>query len=289
MTDQRHWLVGTSGYAYSEWVDAGFYPPGTRGRRMLAYYVGRFPAVELNYTWYQMPRADAVARQQQAMPPGFTVAAKLVRQLTHEVVADDWAGTIQQYRDGMAPLRQSNQLAAVLVQLPPGFDRTLRHRRYLAQLFDALCDLPLAVEFRHRSWACDPVYAELQRRRVTLVTVDVPDLPGLFPAVDVVTNPELLYIRFHGRNVRGWRSGDMQRQFDYSYSDDELAAWIASRARSMGGTAGSRGVMFFNNHVAAQAPANARRMGRLLADAGMTVVPAPSLPSVGQSSQTGAA
>ena len=64
------------------------------------------------------------------------------------------------------------------------------NRQYLAALLDELAGLPLAVEFRHASWAADRVFAELERRRVVLVAVDAPDLPALFPTLDVVTNPD---------------------------------------------------------------------------------------------------
>ena len=79
--------------------------------------------------------------------------------------------------------------------------------------------------FATRSWATDPVFAELERRRVTLVAVDEPSLPGLFPSLDVVTNPALFYVRFHGRNKEGWQSGNMQKKFNYDYSEQELRAW----------------------------------------------------------------
>ena len=125
------------------------------------------------------------------------------------------------------------------------------------------CSTPLPVEFRHRSWADDRVFDELEHRRVALVSVDEPDLPGLFPALDVVTSPELFYIRFHGRNAKGWRSGNMQLQFDYNYSDDELREWIENKIEPMS-TRARRGVLFFNNHVHAQAPENAHRMIKLL-------------------------
>jgi uncharacterized protein YecE (DUF72 family) len=128
----------------------------------------------------------------------------------------------------------------------------------------------MAVEFRHRSWADDRVFAELERRRVTLVGVDEPDLPGLFPALDVVTNPDLFYVRFHGRNAKGWRSGNMQLQFDYNYSDDELHEWVENKIERMSGQA-SRGILFFNNHVRAQAPENARRMVELLKERNLIV------------------
>jgi len=251
--------VGTSGYSYAEWVNAGFYPPGTRSGQMLPVYAQTFPITELNFTWYQMPKAAAIERLRQQAPPGFRFAAKLTRTLTHEINPGEWRGQASRYRDGMAPLTQARQLTAVLLQFPPSFSRAPKNRHYLAALLDELDGLPLAVEFRHASWAADRVFAELERRRTTLVTVDEPDLPGLFPQLDVVTNPDLFYIRFHGRNARGWRSGNMQMQFDYDYSDTELQEWTAKVVAPMSRRSAS-GVIFFNNHVRAQAPKNARRL-----------------------------
>ncbi len=260
--------VGTSGYSYAEWAEAGFYPAGTPSGRMLPIYAGTFSAVELNFTWYQMPKAESLERMRANVPDTFRFAAKLTRTLTHEVDPDGWRGQASQYREGIAPLRLSGQLAAILIQLPPGFRRTPENRRYLARLLDELQGLPLAVEFRHASWAHDRVYAELERRGVALAAVDVPDLPGLFPPSDVVTTPDLFYVRFHGRNARGWRSGNMQRQFDYHYSDAELREWIDGRILPMAGRA-RNGLLFFNNHVRAQAAENARTLAGMLEGAGL--------------------
>ncbi|MEJ2661371.1 MAG: DUF72 domain-containing protein [Desulfobacteraceae bacterium] len=215
--------VGTSGYSYPEWVDAGFYGPGTPAREMLSRYARTFSATELNYTWYQMPKAAAMERMVPRVPADFRFAAKLTRTLTHEIDPHGWRGQAAQFREGVAPLVQARRLLAVLIQLPPSFD----------------------------------VFTGLHDRRVTLVTVDGPDLPYLFPALDVVTNPDLIYLRFHGRNARGWRSGNMQKQFDYDYSPDELQAWSAGTIPGMASQARA-GIIFFNNHVRAQAPRNAR-------------------------------
>ena len=254
-------MLGTSGYSYTEWVDCGFYPPGARTAEMLELYGQVFSTVELNYTWYQMARAEAVARMAAKAPAHFRFAAKLTRTMAHER-DEDWGDQLKLYREGIEPLR--GRLVAVLVQLPPGFDRTMDNRRYLAALLDGLHDLPVAVEFRHASWVADSVFKELERRRVTLVTVDEPDLPGLFPALDVVTNPALLYLRFHGRNSRGWRSGNMQQQFDYDYSVEELQQWRQQWLNSLVRQA-ERGVVYFNNHVRAQAPNNAQSLQKILA------------------------
>ena len=108
----------------------------------------------------------------------------------------------------------------------------------------------------------------LNRPRKALVTVDEPELPGLFPKLDVVTNPDLFYIRFHGRNVRGWRSGNMQKQFDYDYSDHELREWADGPITNMAQQSSS-GILFFNNHVRAQAPRNAGQLIKLLIERGL--------------------
>lgn len=255
--------VGTSGYSYAEWAQAGFYPPGTRSGGMLARYAETFSITELNYTWYQMPRAQAVERMRRQVPERFRFAAKLNRTLTHEVDPDLWRGQAAQYRDGIAPLVQSGQLTAVLLQFPPSFSRVPPNRLYLGRLLDALAGLPLAVEFRNADWAADRVFAELERRGIALVAVDEPALPGLFPRLDVVTCPELFYVRFHGRNASGWRSGNMQKQFDYDYTDAELQEWTEGPIPAMARRART-GAVFFNNHVRAQAPRNARRLSRLL-------------------------
>ena len=267
--DCRLW-VGTSGYSYTEWVEAGFYPPGTKPGKMLPLYAEKFPITELNYTWYQMPKAEAVERQRLKVPSGFLFAAKLTRSLTHEVEPDLWRGQAAAYRHGLAPLVQAGQLAAVLVQLPPAFNRSPDNRRRLASLLDEMEGLPLAVEFRHASWAADRVFAELERRKVALVAVDEPALPGLFPALDVVTDPNLFYIRFHGRNARGWRQGNKQVQFDYDYKEDELREWVEERIVSMADKA-RQGIIFFNNHVAGQAPRNASALTEILHEYGFVL------------------
>jgi uncharacterized protein YecE (DUF72 family) len=255
--------VGTSGYSYAEWTEAGFYPPSARAGEMLAFYARHFGITELNYTWYQMPKAASVERLLHLAPDGFRFTAKLTRTLTHEVDPGGWRGQAALYRAGIAPLVQSGRLTALLAQFPPGFARDPARRRYLAELLDEFQGLTLAVEFRHASWAADRVFAELERRRVALVAVDAPALPGLFPRLDAVTHPGLFYIRFHGRNARGWRSGDMQKQFDYDYRDEELREWADGLIPRMAARA-VQGVVFFNNHVRGQAPRNAAQLIRLL-------------------------
>ena len=256
-------FIGTSGYSYGEWIDAGFYPQGSPSSRMLQCYTRFFCATELNYTWYQMPKASAFERMCRKVPEYFKFAVKLTRTMTHEIKPDQWREEVRLYRIGIDPLVRSGQLLCVLIQLPPYFTRSVTRRNYLAALLDELAGLPLAVEFRHVSWANERVFSELARRNVTLVSVDEPDLPDLFPRLDHVTSPDLFYVRFHGRNADGWRSGNMQQQFDYHYSDTQLKKWadtITDRLLPHARTGG----IFFNNHVRGQSPDNALRLIDLL-------------------------
>ena len=254
--------IGTCGFSYPEWIDAGIYPAGTRSAEMLALYSRMFPVVELNYTWYQMIRAEPMARMLAASGPDLLFSAKLTRTMTHEI-KDTWQEQADQYRRGIQPLVASGRLLAVLVQFPPSFQRTQENRSYLAHLFDSLQPLPLAVEFRHRSWLHDRVFEGLEQRRIALVSVDAPPLPHLFPAVDILTSPDLFYLRLHGRNREGWRSGSKQQQFDYDYSADELREWSRERVPRMREHC-NKGIILFNNHVAGQAARNAQAMARLL-------------------------
>lgn len=214
-------FIGTSGYSYGEWIDSGFYPEGSHSSSMLDFYTRIFETTELNYTWYQMPKALAIERMCAKVPDHFKFAAKLTRTMTHEIKKTQWEKEVLLYRQGIEPLVRSGKLLCVLIQLPPYFTRSVNHRNYLAALLDELSGLSLAVEFRHDSWMNDKVFSELSKRNVTLVSVDEPNIPGLFPRLDLITNPDLFYIRFHGRNARGWASGNMQKQFDYDYSDSQ--------------------------------------------------------------------
>ena len=144
--------------------------------RSWTFYAKQFSALEINYTWYQMPKAEAMARMIGKVPDGFVFSVKFTRTMTHEIDPKNWRTQAELFRHGVAPLIIARRLRAILIHLGPAFDRTRENRIYLARLLDALDTLPLVVEFRHRSWLEDRVFIELERRRVALAIVDVPDL-----------------------------------------------------------------------------------------------------------------
>ena len=142
--------VGTSGFAYKEWKGS-FYPPKFKDEGMLAYYAERFDTVEINNTFYRMPKADLLRAwaEQVATRPGFAFALKAPRRLTHVARLGPEAAQGIEHLCRVAEALGAHR-GPLLFQLPP----TLR--RDLERLRDLLALVPdgfrVAVEFRHASW-----------------------------------------------------------------------------------------------------------------------------------------
>jgi uncharacterized protein YecE (DUF72 family) len=257
-------LVGTSGYSYTDWVGP-VYPPGTRPEEYLELYARRFGFVELNFSFYRQPEAPMVEKLRARVPEGFLFSAKAHRSLTHEPAADVTEAA-RAFREGMAPLRETGQLAAVLLQFPYSFHYADESRLRLDRVCRALEGFPLAVEFRNRDWDRERVVSELSRRGVSRASVDLPALPGLPPPTLEPTAP-LAYLRFHGRNAATWWTGDNVSRYDYRYTAAELEEWAR---RALGAIQGlSLMIVAFNNHYRGQAVDNAAEFRDLLARGGV--------------------
>src|SRR5437763_1230959 len=221
----RVWL-GTSGYSYPDWVGP-FYPPRTRSNQMLPLYARSFPLVELNFTFYRVPAASTLARQAEQTPEGFQFIVKLPRLLSHDRDPD----VLEPFRDAVLELRRRGRLLGLLCQLPQSAHLDDTNRRWIERLGRALEGLGLAVEFRHRSWARPEVPPWLREHDITLVSVDVPDLPGLYPRGLVCSGPRA-YVRFHSRNPSWYHSS--RGRYDYRYTEKELAEWAEAVAQHAG-------------------------------------------------------
>ncbi len=253
--EHAKYVVGTSGYSFADWIGA-FYPPGTRSKDMFDLYAARFQAVELNFTFYNARPRATLARMGAKAPEGFQFWVKVNRELTHK--GNLAAGA--EFIDQVAPMQEAGRLAGLLLQFPQSFHRTAEARRYLAAALDALAALPLAVEFRHRSWDHPATTEALAARNVTLVVPDVPALEGLYRPAPTATSP-IAYVRLHSRNAGAWYGGGAAR-YDYSYSEEELAQIIKNWADVEASV--QRVYAFFNNCHRAQAALNAEAFRRIL-------------------------
>jgi uncharacterized protein YecE (DUF72 family) len=257
--------VGTSGFDYPEWREV-FYPADLERKAYLAYYATRFDTVELNFSYYRMPEARQLEAFTAKAGPGCLFSIKAHQSLTHEIDPASWPSALAEYRDALWPLVNTRRLGAVLFQFPSSFHYEPERRRYLDALLKEAEGLPLVVEFRNRDWYNNRVFDALRGRGVSLAAVDVPDLPGLPPAVDLVTAP-LAYVRLHGRNSQAWWGSDAAARYDYHYGEAELGAWV-ERIKAMVPKAG-RILVYFNNHWRGQAPDNATTLKELLRGEGL--------------------
>ncbi len=251
-------LIATSGYSYDDWRGP-LYPEELPKVEFLRYYALFFPFVELNFSYYAMPKAANLAAIAGRTPDSFRFSIKAHKSLTHEI-GPGWKDEAAVFIRALEPLTNSGRLIAVLVQLPYSFHHTPENRSYLAKLLSALAPLPVVVEFRNDEWAGDRVYDELDGRGVGMVMVDRPNLPGL-PAADERVTGGIAYFRFHGRNADEWWNGNATSRYDYLYSREELGA-ISPRLRSMA----KKGNLFiaFNNHARGNAIRNAKELKEIL-------------------------
>lgn len=239
-------FLGTSGYSYDDWVGP-FYQRGTRRPQMLEYYQQFFPAVELNYTYYTMPRPSTLF-QIRNKAPHLQFAVKAHRSMTHErrATREDW----QLFADALCVLADTDQLASLLFQFPSSFHCTNENFDYVDELCEYFNQLKVTLEFRHASWLQETTYNFAARRRATIASVDAPALPGLTHST-VRSAPRLSYYRLHGRNAQNWFSGDTITRYDYTYTPDEIRV-LARRILDLA-TTSEQVYVFANNHPRAQA------------------------------------
>ncbi len=250
--------IGTSGYSYPDWV-GGFYPAGTCPNRMLAYYSRRFPLVELNFTFYRPPTPEMLAKLAAQTPDGFQFLVKLPQSISHERSPRDLDG----FRRAVLALRRLGRLSGLLCQLPQSAHDDRPARAWIETVGRALGDLNLAVEFRHRSWAGAETTAWMAELGLSIVAVDAPDLPGLYPRGWVQSSPTA-YVRMHSRNKANWYRGDKDR-YDYHYDDAALQEWLAAAATAANAGTVERALFLFNNCRHSQAADNTQRMQALAA------------------------
>lgn len=234
-------LIGTS-----SWSDQGpFYPSSVRGAEQLSYYARHFPVVEVNTSYYHVPRLAMVEGWVKRTPADFVFDVKPPRALTSTPeqpggeapepdvdIAAAFAGAIR-------PLHEAGKLGAITFQFPPSYRNTDEHRDYLRLLPELFPDLPLAVEFRRRDWLddehADATLALLADTGLSYTIADEPQVgTGSVPPVYGVTNPRLAIIRFHGRNERTWYSfgAGSEGRFDWDYSREELKEWLPAIERA---------------------------------------------------------
>jgi uncharacterized protein YecE (DUF72 family) len=193
--------IGTSGYSYKEWK-GNFYPEDLSDKNMLKFYGERLRAVEINNTFYRLPKASVLEAWAAEVPTSFKFVLKASRRITHFQRLQDVEDPLSYLLNVSGALK--DQLGALLFQLPPNL------KKDLPRLRDFLALLPsprrAAIEFRHQSWFDDEVFDVLRQNRAALCIAEAEtDLE-----VPFVSTADWGYLRL--------------RRPDYSAA--ELKAWL---------------------------------------------------------------
>jgi uncharacterized protein YecE (DUF72 family) len=199
--------IGCSGWNYEHWRET-FYPKGLPARQWLVRYAQFFDTVEVNSTFYRLPKRHAVENWVRESPPGFAFAIKMSRYVTHIKRLTGLEDSLALFYSRIDPLVSSPKLGPVLWQLPPTF------RRDDERLAGALGRLPPGrhcFEFRHPSWFAEEVYELLRSRGAALVIGDSPKYA--FQTHELTA--DWTFVRFH-HGHRGRRG---------NYAESELEQW----------------------------------------------------------------
>ncbi len=235
-------LIGTSGYQYKFWRGS-FYPEKLKEADMLRAYGAQLPTVEINNTFYRMPKREVLAKWATQVPDTFRFSIKAPQRITHierlKPVAEGASDSVAYLFGNLEAL--GAKLGVVLFQLPPNMKKDMeRLRVFLARIPQGV---RTSFEFRHESWNDPEVNALLREHGVTLCTADVDDGDyTLTPTTDFG------YVR-------------LRRE---KYADDELAVWAKRIA-----TEPWREVFVFFKHEEA-APAFAARLRACFGSLGVT-------------------
>jgi len=172
------------------------------------FYAEHFDTVEINMTFYRLPRETTVAKWVEETPPDFLFAVKMSRYVTHIKRLRDLPPSLELFYSRIRPLVDTPKLGHVLWQLPATFQRDDE------RLAQALAQLPRGrhcFEFRHESWFAPEVYELLRRHEVALVIGDTPKRP--FQSHELTA--DWTFIRFHEGTCGRFSN----------YSESELEEW----------------------------------------------------------------
>jgi uncharacterized protein YecE (DUF72 family) len=237
--------IGCSGWIYRHWRGA-FYPEKRAVKHWFQYYAEHFDTVEINNSFYRLPKAETFDAWREQAPSGFCYAVKANRFLTQAKKLKDCEEPLKRM---MPPFRHLGEaLGPILYQLPPRFRINLERLESFLQIVAR--DVTNIFEFRDKSWYVPETLALLDRYGASFCAHDMPGSASPREAVGPVA-----YLRFHGGEGKYWGR----------YSDERLIGctdWMVAQAR-----AGRAVWAYFNNDAEAHAIHDAQTLRAMVRQA----------------------
>jgi uncharacterized protein YecE (DUF72 family) len=230
--------VGTSGYSYKAWL-GNFYPERLAPKEMLRFYASRLPSVEINNTFYRLPKESVLLSWAEQAPAEFRFVLKAPQKITHVKRLKE-AGAEVEYLFRVGRALGSNA-GAVLFQLPPHLRKDIeRLKNFLPLLPD---DGAVAFEFRHPSWFDDEVFACLRARNCALCAVETDESDGS----SLIATATWGYVRlrrseYSRADLLRWKERIFSQRWDHAYiffkhEDEGIGPKLAAEFLDLVGTA----------------------------------------------------
>jgi uncharacterized protein YecE (DUF72 family) len=269
--------VGPAGWSYPDWEGLVYPTVHPVGFHPLAFLARFFDTIEINSSFYAMPRREHAERWARlvAEREGFRFLVKLNREFTHDARGADperLPDLAAEFTSGIEPLARAKKLGAILVQFPAAFRFGSEEVRRLGRLRSLFPESPLVLEVRHASWFVPPSLDTIRGLSYSLAYIDLPPSWDHPPEWHAPTGP-IGYLRLHGRNAAQWfrRGAERDDKYDYLYGSSEVEA-LARKAERIASEHTETSVVT-NNHFEGKAVANALEILSVLRGA---PVPAPS-------------
>ncbi|GAB3964026.1 DUF72 domain-containing protein [Actinoallomurus acanthiterrae] len=249
-------LVGTSGWQYTHWRDV-LYPTGLPQRVWLERFTECFETVENNNAFYRLPSREVFAGWRERTPPGFVMAVKASRYLTHIKRLKDPEEPVDRLMNAAGGL--GDKLGPVLVQLPPTLQVDVERLTRCLRRFPP--GVRVAVEPRHPSWWTDEVRDVLVRHGAALCWADRLGRP----LIPLWRTADWGYLRLHEGAATPWPD----------YGDQALRSWVRRLAETWDDDADA--YVYFNNDPGGAAVRDAARFAEFARQAGRRVTRTPAL------------
>jgi uncharacterized protein YecE (DUF72 family) len=227
--------VGTSGYSYKAWLGS-FYPERLPAKEMLRFYASRLPTVEINNTFYRLPKESVLQNWAEQVSPEFRFVLKAPQKITHVKRLKE-ADEEVKYLFGAENSLGRNK-GAVLFQLPPSLRKNLLTLQSFLSIVPT--DRPIAFEFRHPSWFDEDVFACLRERNCALCLAEMDDSENY----DLVPTATWGYLRlrrpdYTPTDLRNWKQRILSQPWDHAYvffkhEDEGIGPKLAAQFLELG-------------------------------------------------------
>jgi uncharacterized protein YecE (DUF72 family) len=240
----QRYRVGCCGWDYKGWIGK-FYPEKAKAADLLRIYSEIFQTVEVDSTFYGIPRKSTIDYWYNSTPEEFSFSLKVPRAITHKNQLKDSKALMDEFLS--RALELEDKLGVILLQLPPYFERN-NGLDSLNTFLDGTPDgIKLAVEFRNNSWYTNDVYNSLQNHKVCLVWSSIPNLNSK----DSVTS-NFLYLRLVGdRSIPESEFGTVKREMT-----SDMDKWL----KSIKDKNSKENYIFANNHYEGFSPHTVREI-----------------------------